>query len=264
MPDVSAYASPMESICSNGQPFYWRPLHDTCLSRIKDLACKTPILHTIDVQVNKPIWVVLDTSGYSVGALYGQGPDWKNCRPAGFMSKKFTSAQRSYQTFEHKALAIIEALMKWEDKLVGQQFTIVMDHEALETIKTTNHDGKSGRLIRWDKYLSRFKYKVMHIPGKQNKVADCLSCYYENNRYDEVHEPHHYVSADVCLDPNSEEHLKGLLFAQQLHNQNEDHIVEAETMAKAAHLVDIPEAINPQDDIHDMTVGEAMQNVPSL
>jgi len=51
------------------------------------------------------------------------------------MSKKFTSAQRSYQTFEHEALAVIEALMKWEDKLVGRRFHIVTNHEALETIK---------------------------------------------------------------------------------------------------------------------------------
>jgi hypothetical protein len=31
MPNISAYTSPLESICSNGQPFQWRPLHQTCL-----------------------------------------------------------------------------------------------------------------------------------------------------------------------------------------------------------------------------------------
>jgi len=45
----------------------------------------------------------------------------------------------------------------------------------------------------------------MHVPGVTNKVADCLSCYYENDRYDEIHESHHYVSADVQLDPNYED-----------------------------------------------------------
>src|SRR6202050_156016 len=156
MPDVSAYTSPLKSICSNGQPFYWRPLHQTCLERIKDLARKTPILCAIDVCRPEPIWVITDASGYGVGALYGQGTDWETCRPARFMSKKFTAAQRSYRTFEHKALGVIEALIKWEDKLVRQQFIIVTDHEALETIKTSNRDGKSGGLIRWDEYLSQF------------------------------------------------------------------------------------------------------------
>jgi hypothetical protein len=154
MPDISAYTSPLESICSNGQPFYWRLLHQTCLDRIKDLARKTPILWAIDVKIPKPIWVISDTSGYGVGALYGQGLDWQTCRPSGFMSKKFTVAQRSYRTFEHEAPAVIEALMKWEDKLVGRQFIIVTDHESLKMIKTTNRNGKSGCLIHWDEYLS--------------------------------------------------------------------------------------------------------------
>jgi len=45
----------------------------------------------------------------------------------------------------------------------------------------------------------------MHVPGVTNKVADCLSRYYENDRYDEIHKSHHYVSADVRLDPNYED-----------------------------------------------------------
>ena len=146
-----------------------------CLDRIKDLACKTPILRPVDFKLPVPVWVIADGLVFGVGALYGQGPEWQTCRPAGLMSKKFTSAQRSYRTFEHEALAVIEALMKWEDKLIGRQFCIVTDHEALKTIKMSNQDGKSGRLIRWDEYLSRFQFSVMHVPGVLNKVADCLS-----------------------------------------------------------------------------------------
>jgi hypothetical protein len=95
--------------------------------------------------------------------------------------------------------------MKWEDKLVRHKFHIVTDHEALETIKMSNCDGKSRHLIHWDKYSTHFKYKIMHIPGITNKVVDCLSLYYGNDQYNEIHESHHYVSADVCLDPNYED-----------------------------------------------------------
>ena len=37
--------------------------------------------------------------------------------------------------FEREMLAIIEALLKWEDKLLGFKFTIVTDHEALGYLK---------------------------------------------------------------------------------------------------------------------------------
>src|ERR1700683_2425965 len=191
------------------------------------------------------------------------------------MSKKFTAAQRSYRTFEHEALGVIKALMKWEDKLIRQQFIIVTDHKALKTIKTSNRDGKSGHLIHWDKYLSRFKYEVMHVPGVHNKVADCLSCYYENDRYDEVHESHHYISADVWLDPACEDltelqlleldnskHMSHFL-ARRIRNRNEDRVFEAEKMAEASRIANIPDPVI-DDKGGDLTVADALQNSPSL
>jgi hypothetical protein len=37
--------------------------------------------------------------------------------------------------FEHEALAILEALLKWEDKLVGRHINVVTNHRALEFFK---------------------------------------------------------------------------------------------------------------------------------
>ena len=63
---------------------------------IKTLACKAPILKPIDYDNPDPIWVITDGSKAGVGAIYGQGHDWKTCQPAGFMSKKFSNAQQHY------------------------------------------------------------------------------------------------------------------------------------------------------------------------
>ena len=52
------------------------------------------------------------------------------------MSKKLTDTQQNYRTFEWEMLVIIEALLKWEDKLLGFKFTIVTNHEALGYLKT--------------------------------------------------------------------------------------------------------------------------------
>ena len=52
------------------------------------------------------------------------------------MSKKLSNAQQNYRTFKHEILTIIEALLKWEDKLLGFKFKIVTDHEALGYLKT--------------------------------------------------------------------------------------------------------------------------------
>jgi hypothetical protein len=60
------------------------------------------------------VWVVCDACLSGCGAYLGQGNDWKTMCPAGFMSKKFTDMQRSYFTYEHETLGVIEALKKWD------------------------------------------------------------------------------------------------------------------------------------------------------
>ena len=77
------------------------------------------MLKPIDMNNPDLIWVICDGSKSGVGAVYRQGPEWQTCHPAGFLSKKFSSAQQNYRTHEHETIAILEALIKWEDKLLG-------------------------------------------------------------------------------------------------------------------------------------------------
>ncbi len=158
---------------------------------IKVICCKTPILRPIDPKLNEPIWVICDTSKLGVGAMYGQGPTWQTCRPTGFMSKKFTIAQHNYRVHELETLRILEALMKWEDKLMGYQIHIITDHQALEFFKTQAH--LTGHQMRWMDYMSRFNFDITYIKRENNKVADCLSRYYENDTWEEVHSIQDYI-----------------------------------------------------------------------
>ena len=136
MLDVSAYTMPLTSIQRNGHTFLWREIHDHCFQAIRDLACKYPLLRPINPALSEPIWLICDVSLYGVGALYGQGEDWKTCHLAGFMSKKLTNAQHNYHMFERETLVILKALLKWEDKLLGFPFKIITDHEALTYLST--------------------------------------------------------------------------------------------------------------------------------
>src|SRR5215470_16749668 len=127
MPDVSAWTGPLVTIMHNSNAFNWMLMHKVCFDNIKALASKTPRLKPIDPKDPDPIWVVCDASASGIGVVYGQGPKWETCRPAGFMSKKFTTAQRNYRVFEMETIAIIEALLKWEDKLLGRRINVVTD-----------------------------------------------------------------------------------------------------------------------------------------
>jgi len=250
MPDVSTYATPLMGIQRNGHPFQWRELHDKCFQTIKALACKYPILRPINPSKPEPIWLVCDASLYGVGALYGQGPEWKTCRPTGFMSKKLTDAQQNYQTFERETLTIIKALMKWEDKLLGFKFTIVTDHEALGYLKTQQK--LSSRQVRWLDYMSRFDTTIVYIKGTENKVVDCLSTYYEDGGGESAsNDDIDWANADICLDPEGDDlpHDRGqelrlsairkvggepMTKNKRMTEQKEAHRMEAEEMVTNA------------------------------
>ena len=165
-----AYTTLLSGLAQNNQTFRWTPLLDKCFQSINAIAMWSPILKPVDFNRNEPVWVITDGSWTGIGAMYGQGESWGTCQPAGFLSKKFTSAQHNYCMHEHKTLAVLDALMKGEDKLLGRKFTVVADHKGLEYSMT--QPNLWPRQTRWWEYLSCFNYNTIHVDGMWNQVAD--------------------------------------------------------------------------------------------
>ena len=138
-------------------------------------------------------------------------------------------------------IAILEALMKWEDKLLEHKFTLVTDHKGLEYFETQKN--LSDRQVRWWEFLSHFNYTIMHVDGVDDKVADCLSCYYENDMSEDNYSENTYVNADMRLDPDGEllptDHYMELCAAatrwsKQLAEWQESLHIEAEILNAGA------------------------------
>ena len=103
---------------------------------------------------------------------------------------------------EHKTLAVLEAIMKWEDKLLGRKFTVVMDHKGLEYFKT--QPNLLPTQTRWWEYLSRFDYNTIHVAGTCNQIADSLSHYYEYDTIEDEYPNSKFINADKILDPDGD------------------------------------------------------------
>jgi hypothetical protein len=199
MPDILAYMAPLSGMSSQTL-FQWNPIHQKCFE-----SCKAPILKPIDpdnLGEGEQIFLITDASPHGIGAYYGQGKTWEMCRPAGFMSKKFSVAQFSYFTYEQEMLAVLEGLGKWGDKLLGCKFMIVTDHQAIEFFQRT---GKlTPRQVRWWEYISCFNNTVTYMEGACNKVADVLSRYYSSIPEGEKVPEDVYVTVDSQLDPEED------------------------------------------------------------
>jgi len=268
MPDVTAWTGPLAAIQGDSGSFVWLPIHQACMDNIKALACKTPILKPIDPANPDPIWVICDASVAGVGAVYGQGPQWQTCRPAGFMSKKFSAAQHNYRVFEMETIAILEALLKWEDKLIGNRIHVVTDHRALEFFKTQRR--LSHRQMRWMEYLSRFDFDIRYVKGNSNTVADSLSRFHQLDNAAEKVPIYDFVNADARLDPEGEDlpwdrvvEIRAMSTEahRQLEEEEETRSKEAKKMASA-----MPSGTDKVNEImdHDPTVFEEVSEGPNL
>jgi len=93
--------------------------------------------------------------------------------PIAFFSEKLNESKRKYSTYNKKFYAIVRALEHWRHYLVGAEFILHSDHEALKFIqgqhKLNPHHAK------WVEFVQAFNFMIHHKASKLNKGADALS-----------------------------------------------------------------------------------------
>src|ERR1700722_19178283 len=109
----------------------------------------------------------------------------------------------NYCVFEMEIIAILEALLKWENKLIGNRLNVITDHRALVFFKTQRQ--LSSCQMQWMEYLSQFNYDIQYIKGTSNKVADSLARYYQSDTDEDNHPSYDYVTVDAQLDLEGED-----------------------------------------------------------
>ena len=93
-------------------------------------------------------------------------------RPMAFLSKALSSRHLRLSTYEKELLAIIMAVQKWRTYLLGQNFVIKTDHEALKY----SMEQKLTTLVqqKWISKMLGFDYTIQYKKGKENLVTDAL------------------------------------------------------------------------------------------
>jgi hypothetical protein len=81
--------------------------------------------------------------------------------------------EQNYHAQEQELLAIVESLRHWRSYLHGQTFVVQTDHASLQYL--TTKEQLTPRQVRWLERLIDFDFKIVHISGKTNLIADALS-----------------------------------------------------------------------------------------
>ncbi|KAI0992368.1 hypothetical protein K3495_g15818 [Podosphaera aphanis] len=123
---------------------------------------------------DKATRIETDSSGWCTGGTLQQLNDKVLWVPCAFFSKKNNPAECNYEIYDKEMLAIICCLEEWDAELRGvKQFDICTDHKNLEYFMTVRR--LTERQMRWSLILSRYNFRIVHVPGRLNESADALS-----------------------------------------------------------------------------------------
>lgn len=184
--NFSKIAKPLIGLTKKETPFHWTNEQQTAFDNLKDKLCNAPVLQYPDF--TRQFTLTTDASNEGLGAILSQDGH--------YISRTLNTAEKNYSTTEKELLAIVWAIKRLRQYLLGRKFIIQTDHQALKWLKDVKDP--SSRLMRWRLRLEEYDYDIEYRKGKENQAADALSRLYPLT--DEITEQ---VMADTTNDPTS-------------------------------------------------------------
>ena len=155
-------------------PWCWDEACQESFDRLKTALTTAPILGFADF--TKPFIVEVDASFQGLGAVLSQKQD-DGLRVIAYASRGLRGAERNHATYSSMKLEL--TALKWavtekfRDYLIGADFTVYTDNNPLCYVMTSAK--LSAVEQRWVAQLSRFRFKLVYRPGRENTNADGLS-----------------------------------------------------------------------------------------
>ena len=171
--NYSKIVLPLTQLTKKNQAFVWTIEADTTFTQLKEAFTSAPILAHIDPE--KPFTIEADASDFALGSILSQPGKDGQSHPVAFHSRKFTTAEINYEVHDKELLVVVDSFEQWRHFLEGSphQIIIYSDHKNLTYFQTARVLNR--RQARWAQFLTRFDFKIVFRPGKQQGKPDALS-----------------------------------------------------------------------------------------
>jgi hypothetical protein len=157
--------------------------------------------------------VLIDASQLVVGAILAHNPTSKIGQPVMYSSKLLNYVEINYITIEREALAMVYALQKFKHYLLGNMFTLYVDHMAL--VYLVNKPQVFHRLTKWILLFLIYDFKIVYKPSRSHLMANALSTLPNQTRLvgvpNQTHNVHLFTLRLEWLQSVYENLLKGVM-----------------------------------------------------
>ena len=171
IPNYAAKTRCINELRQKDKPFKWTDECQRAFQSLVDELTSEPLVqpYTLDREVT----LTTDASEKTIGGVLTQ-----NDHPVIYISRNLTSAEQKHINIEREALAVVVAVTRLRQFLLGRKFTLRTDHKPLQYIfNPSNQIPKvvSARLARWAITLMAYDYDVQYTPGQDIGHADAMS-----------------------------------------------------------------------------------------
>ncbi len=176
IPQLQTRCAVLHRLLKQGTTWEWNEEYEQTFLQLRNsLASSETLVHYDE---HKPLVICSDASDIGVGAvLMHRFPDDSE-RPIAFASRVLTDTERRYAAIDKEALAIVFAVGKFQQYILGRRFILKTDHKPLERIfgaKSELPKLAANRLSRWALTLTMYDYEIQYQTGSANAPADVLS-----------------------------------------------------------------------------------------
>jgi hypothetical protein len=161
---------------------------------LKKVLSNAPVLHTINWLYE--LWIATDASQYGVGCVLYQVTPEGEIRYIDFAAKALNGSQTNYPASKRELLALLFALKRWRNILLGKHFYVEVDNKALIYLQKS----KDRMILDWTDLILEYDFTITFKRGVLNTLPHHLSHLYENVQIDLHQDPERdELTSNVCL-----------------------------------------------------------------
>uniref|UniRef100_A0A8R1EJ67 RNA-directed DNA polymerase n=1 Tax=Caenorhabditis japonica TaxID=281687 RepID=A0A8R1EJ67_CAEJA len=170
--NFSEIAEPLTKLNKKDQPFIWTTSQQHAFDTLKELLVSKPILSYPNYE--KEFHIFTDASAVAQGAMLAQTTeDPKTFSALAYASRTLSDTETRRPAIQIELGAIIFALRHFKPYICMSKTVVHTDHRPLKYILAKSKVNE--RIARWLVELQQYDIDIVHIDGKKNTVADCLS-----------------------------------------------------------------------------------------